>query len=465
MTEKNYDLIIIGSGPGGYVAGIRAAQLGLSVAIIEKDKAGGVCLNIGCIPSKSLIHQATLVRSTEALSRMGVGIDLSGLQYQYVREQSRSAAEKLSKGVHYLLKKNKVEFIQAEATITSKKTIRLSTNTNGELTAKNIIIATGARPKVIPGFPVDEKDILSSTGALLLTELPGSMMILGGGAIGIEFAYIFQSFGVKVHVVEMMERILPLEDDEVAVHLGKQLKKQGIDIRTSTKAVSYDRRNGSFTIQLENAGGKKDSINVDKMLIAVGRSPDISLLDTNPLSIKTEGGCISINDYYETSVPRIYAIGDVINSPQLAHVASKEGEIAVEHIAGLLPEKRINPDLIPRAVYSEPQAAGFGPTEVQLRERNISYKKVIFPYKGAGKATALENTEGFVKILFSPDTKEILGAFIIGSEASELIHEILLAKKAELLPEDVAGMIHAHPTLSEITMEVMRGVDGRMIHI
>ena len=467
MPEKTYDIVIIGSGPGGYVAGIRASQLGLSAAVVEKDKPGGVCLNIGCIPSKSLIHQASLYRSAGELSKMGIGIDTSGFDYGYVQKQSRNAAEGLSKGVQYLLKKNNVEYIQAEATIQADKKVKLSTG--GILSTKNIIIATGASSINIPGFPVDEKDILSSTGALFITELPKSMMILGAGAIGIEFAYIFRSFGVEIHIVEMLDRILPLEDNEITTQLERILKADGIRIRTGTKAVSFDtvssdKTNNSYTVHLQTKDGKEDTISVEKMLIAVGRTPNIENLGLEQSNIQTAKRWIMVNDYYQTSVPGIYAIGDVIDSPQLAHVASKEGEIAVEHIAGLDPEKRIDPDLIPRAVYCEPQTAGFGPTEQTLKDNNVPYKKAIFPYKGAGKAAATHKSKGFVKLLYSPEYKEILGAQILGAEASELIHEILLAKKAELLPEDVARMIHAHPTLSETVMEVMRGAEGWMIH-
>ena len=305
---------------------------------------------------------------------------------------------------------------------------------------------------------------MSSTGALLSTSIPGSVLILGGGAIGIEFAYIFNSFGVTVHVVEMLERILPLEDEEVALNLSRSLKKQGIKIRTSAKALSYEKEKNMYSVIIEDKSGNKESIAVEKLLVSVGRAPNTEQLHLNDFNIKTTKGFVDVGEYYQTSVPGVFAIGDVVFSPQLAHVASKEGEIAVEYIAGKNPEKKINPDLIPRAVYCEPQAAGFGPTEQQLKEENRKFQKSVFPYKGAGKATAVNKTEGFVKLLYTEEYKEIIGASILGAEASELIHQILLARKAELLPEDVATMIHAHPTLSEAIMEVMRGAEGWMIH-
>jgi dihydrolipoamide dehydrogenase len=460
MAGKKYDVVIIGSGPGGYVAGIRASQLGLKTGIIEKEKAGGVCLNLGCIPSKSLIHQATMFRSAKELSRMGVKIDISEFDYSYVQKQSRIAAEKLSKGVLFLLKKNNIDYYDARASIPSNKTVQLSTGERLEV--RNIIIATGSSPRSIPNFSIDEKDILSSTGALLLTELPESMVILGGGAMGIEFAYIFNSFGVKVHVVEMLERILPLEDEEASNTLERIFKRRKIKISTSTKAIACTKKGNSFTVTLEHSSSERQEIETDKILVTVGRMPNSEQLYPENLNIEKTEGFIDVGDYYQTSVPGIFAIGDVINTPQLAHVASKEGEIAAGYIAGGNPPARIDPDLIPGAVYCEPQVASFGPTEQELKKGSREYKKAVFPYKGAGKATAIKQAEGFVKLLYTGE--KIIGAHILGAEASELIHQILLAKKAEIPPEAVASMIHAHPTLSETVMEVMRGAGDWMIH-
>ncbi|MBN2531765.1 MAG: dihydrolipoyl dehydrogenase [Spirochaetales bacterium] len=458
--SKNYDVVIIGSGPGGYVAAIRASQLGLKTGIAEKEKAGGICLNLGCIPSKSLIHHATLFRSIKELSRMGVKSDITKADYSYIQKESRIAAEKLSKGVHFLFKKNNIDFYRARASILSKNKVQLSTGES--LNAKNIIIATGSRPRGIPGFTIDEKDILSSIGALSLTELPGTMLIIGGGAIGIEFAYIFNAFGVKVHVVEVLDRILPREDMEVADTLTRILKRQGIKINTSIKPLSCIKKEDSFSVILENDSGEKQEIVTDKILIAAGRIPNSEQLYPEQFVIKQTKGFIDVGDYYQTAESGIFAIGDVIDTPQFAHVASKEGEIAACYIAGNNPPARIDPDLIPGAVYCEPQVGSFGPTEQELKKENIQYKKVIFPYKGAGKAVAIRQVDGFVKLLY--EDKQIIGAHILGSEASELIHQILIVKKAGLLPEDCASMIHAHPTLSETVMEAMRGIDGWMIH-
>jgi len=461
-TNYDYDIVIIGSGPGGYVAAIRAAQLKLSVAVIEKEKLGGVCLNVGCIPSKSLIHQAELYRSTDSLERMGIKIDRSTFEYLRVHLQSRQAADTLSKGVAYLLKKNGVTVIAGTGKISAPYEVCI----NGEkkITSRAIIIATGSRPRQIPGFVFDEKTVLSSTGALMLQELPKKVLILGGGAIGIEFAHILNSFGVDVHIVEMLDRILPLEDDEVTAVLRKSLEKRGVTISTSTKALSMATTSTGVNVTTENAAGIKQDISCDKILVVVGRVPNTDTIGLESSGISTERGFIPVGDYGLTSAEGIYAIGDVVATPQLAHVASKEGEIAVEHIAGLSPIPRIDLNTVPGAIYSEPQIASFGLTERIAKEQNIAYKKASFPYRGAGKSIAIDAPEGFVKILTSPETDEILGAHIVGAQATELLHELLLAKSAELLPGDIAGMIHAHPTLSEVVMEAARAVEGWAIH-
>ncbi len=462
MTANSYDLVVIGAGPGGYVGAIRAAQLGMKVAVVEKHKAGGVCLNIGCIPSKALIEQANRYSVIDDLKQFGISVDTSNFDYQKVFQKSRNAADTLSRGVEYLLKKNKVELIKGTAKIASPG--KVTVDTAGDLNAKNILLATGSRPRQIPGFEFDGKQILSSDDALMLTELPESLVILGGGAIGVEFAHIMNAFGVKVHIVEMLERILPLEDSEVAEILRKEFTRRGIRFSTGTKAESVKREGKLLKISLR-IGDKTEQIESEKLLVVVGRVPNSADLGIEPLGIKTERGYVQTGDYYQTSVAGIYAIGDLINSPMLAHVASKEAEIAVEFMAGKNPPKKLDPDQIPSAVYCEPQVASFGPTEEALKSMGIAYKKATFPYRGAGKSVAVEKKEGMVKILFDPKIGEILACHIAGSEATELIHEMLLAKSAELLPQDIATMVHAHPTLSEVVMEGMRAAQGWAIHI
>lgn len=462
--NNNFDLIVIGSGPGGYVAAIRASQLGLKTAVIEKGKPGGVCLNIGCIPSKALIHQAEMFTSLEDMEAVGVKVDRSGFDYSKVFKKSRKTADTLSKGISFLLNKNKIELIEGEAKLNASNEV--STTDGRKFTAKNIIIATGSSPIELPAFPFDEEKVLSSTGALMLEKLPEKMLILGAGAIGVEFSYIFNAFGVEIHLVEMMDRILPIEDEEVVDVLKRSFRKKKIKTYMGTRAVSMEKSGEKLIVTLEKKDGSQKTVEVDKILSGVGRKPNSANLGLENLGIKTDRrGFIETGDFYETSIPGIFAIGDVINTPMLAHVASKEGEIAVEHIAGMKPESRIDPLLIPGAVYCEPQVASFGYTEVKAMEEGIPYKKSIFPYRGAGKSVAIEKSEGMVKVLTNPETGEILGAHIVGAEATELIHEILLGKSAELLPTDIATMIHAHPTLSETVMEVMRMAEGWAIHV
>ncbi|MEW6534167.1 MAG: dihydrolipoyl dehydrogenase [Candidatus Auribacterota bacterium] len=458
-----YDLAVIGSGPGGYVAAIRASQLKLKTVIIEKDKLGGVCLNIGCIPSKNIIHQASVFASVGTLRKMGVTVDTSTFDYKKVHQDSRTAAARLSKGVEFLLKKNNIEVISGEASIAGKNELLI--NKDQKITSKNILIASGSVPRQIPGFEFDEQVVLSSTGALMLQELPKRLLILGSGAIGCEFAYIMNAFGVEVHLVEMLDRVLPLEDEEIASVLENDFSKKGIKIYTGTKATGMSKKEDGITVHLEQ-GEKKLTVEADKILVAVGRAPFTDRLGLENVGLKTEKGFIPVGNYYQTKVPGIFAIGDVIASPQLAHVASKEGEIAVEFMAGHKPaEPAINPMTIPSAVYCEPQVGSFGYKERELKEKKIPYNKAVFPYRGAGKAVAIHRAEGLVKVLTHAETKEILGAHIVGAEATELIHEILLAKTAELVPEDIAAMIHAHPTLSEAVAEAFRMSEGWAVHI
>jgi dihydrolipoamide dehydrogenase len=461
-VDYNYDLIVIGSGPGGYVAAIRAAQLGLKAAVVEKDKPGGVCLNIGCIPSKALIHQAEIFHNRKALEAMGVKLDMAGFDYAPVFKKSRAAADKLSKGVQGLLKRNKIEYISGEARITGNH--ELTVDGSKKLTAKNILIATGSTPREIPGFEFDEDQVISSTGALMLEKLPKSLIILGAGAIGIEFAFVMSSFGVEVTVVEMLDRILPLEDEEVVNVLYKDYKKRGITFLTGTKAAKLAHKKSGLTVTVEDKSGKSRELEAEKLLVAVGRAPNSAELGLEDLGVKTERGFIVTKDYYQTSVPGIYAIGDVIASPLLAHVAMKEGEMAVEHIAGHPVPAKLDPDIIPSAVYCEPQIASFGPTEEKARERGLDFEAASFPYRGAGKSVAIEQPEGMVKVIYDKNTSELLGAHVVGANATELIHELLLAKKSELLPEDIATMVHAHPTLSEAVMEGARAAEGWVIH-
>lgn len=462
--QVTYDVCVIGSGPGGYVAAIRAAQLGLRAVVIEKDKPGGVCLNIGCIPSKALIHQAALVHSAQKLTGLGIQVDLTGFDYKKIYAKSRQAADRLSKGVRYLLDKNKIPLIENEVVKVEPGSVTLKDGM--QIKAKNILIATGSRPRELPGFEFDEDKILSSTGALLLQQLPKRMLVLGSGAIGVEFAHIMNAFGVDVHLVEILDRILPLEDDEVVNVLASSFRKRGVSIYTSTKALSCQKTDRGVQVLLQDKDGKQQTLEFDQLLVSAGRLPNTVGLGLAEAGIRLDdSGYIRVGDFYQTDVPGIYAVGDVVKSPLLAHVASREGEIAVSHMASQRTEAKIDALCIPAATYCEPQIASFGLTERQAAEKGIAIHKAVFPYRGAGKAIAIEQPDGLVKILTDPTTGEILGAHVAGAEATELIHELLLAKTAELLPEDVINMIHAHPTLSESIREAMLMVDGQAINI
>ncbi|NLJ27696.1 MAG: dihydrolipoyl dehydrogenase [Deltaproteobacteria bacterium] len=461
---SSYDVIIIGAGPGGYVAGIRAAQLGLKVCIIEKDKPGGICLNWGCIPSKSLIHQARLYNDRHELERMGLAIDTRSFDYGRVQKKSREATQHLNAGVEYLLKKNKVDLIQGTARIASRNKVVIQ-GSDRTIEGRNIIIATGSRPAEIPGFEFDEKQVLSSTGILSMMKLPQSLIILGAGAIGCEFAYVMSSFGVKVTLVEMAPHVLPFEDAEVAGALENSFKQSGIRVLTATHAVSLEKTDTKVVVSLVGDDGKQQKAEAEKALCVFGRKPNTDDIGLESIGLKTEKGYIPVGDYYETSVKGVFAIGDVVATPLLAHVASKEGEIAVEHIAGRKPRPRVDVNAIPSAIYCAPQVASFGLRESQLQEKGVAYKKALFPYRAVGKAVAIDHAEGMAKLLYDPETQEILGCHIIGHDATELIHEVLLAKSSELLPEDVAGMVHAHPTISEVVMEMAKAVNGEAIHL
>jgi dihydrolipoamide dehydrogenase len=463
MSER--DLIIIGAGPGGYVAAVRAAQLGLKTTVVEKDSPGGVCLNWGCIPSKNLIHQAELFHSLGEMETVGVSIDRSSLDYGAVQSKSREVVKALTNGVAGLLKRNKVEYLRGTARITGKG--QVSVDDKQTLTARHILVATGSRPMVVPGFEFDEQRVLSSTGILALTEIPESLVILGAGAIGCEFAYVMNSFGAKVTLVEAMDHILPTEDFETCAVLDRAFRESGIDVRIKTRAKQLRRADNSVTVTLLAEDGSEELITVSKALVVFGRSPNTAGLGLAEMGVKLDArGYVKVGYYCQTAAAGIYAIGDITSSPALAHVASAEGEMAVEHMAGHQPPRKvIDHDLVPSAIYCEPQVAGFGLREDQARRDGIEVKKSLFHYQGAGKTIAVGKPTGLVKVLCDPVSDEILGAHIVGHNATELLHELLLAKSSELLPEDIGSMIHAHPTISETLMEVMRGVNGKPIHV
>jgi dihydrolipoamide dehydrogenase len=460
----DFDVVVIGAGPGGYVAAVRAAQLGLRAAVVERDAPGGVCLNWGCIPSKNLIHQAQQFHGLAEMEAVGVGVNRATLDYVAVQGRSREVVKTLTSGVAGLLKRNRVEYITGSAKLTGRGEVTV--DGTRKLSARNILVATGSRPMEVAGFEFDEEVVLSSTGILAMTELPESLLILGAGAIGCEFAYVMNSFGVKVTLVEAMDHVLPTEDFEVCTVLDASLRQAGIDVRVRTRARALERSNTGVTATLVGEEGETVRVSAERALVVFGRVPNTGSLGLAEMGVKLdERGYVEVGDYGQTAAAGIYAIGDITHSPALAHVASAEGEMAVEHMAGHTPcRKAVDPLLVPSAIYCEPQVAGFGLREDEAQREGIEVKKSVFPYHGAGKTIAIGKPNGLVKVLCDPRTDELLGAHIVGHDATELLHELLLAKSAELLPEDIATMIHAHPTISEAVMEAMRGINGRPIH-
>jgi len=466
--KHDFDLTIIGAGPGGYVAAIRAAQLGLKTLLIEKDKPGGVCLNLGCIPSKSLIHQADLLRHVDELRELGVSLDLSGLDYGKAFAKSRQAADRLSKGVQFLVKKNNITYKRGTARLLAPDLVEI--DSEEKISTKTVILATGSRPKALPGVPFDERRILSSNGALMLEKLPKRIAVLGAGAIGMELAYVWSAFGAEIHIIEAQPRVLPLEDAEAAAVVARSFAANKIDIRTgaSVSQVNLFDEHVSLGIQ----PGSPEKLEVDALLVAIGREPNSSDLGLEELGVRLIRGFVQTGHYGETAAAGVYAIGDLSgDSPLLAHVASKEGELAVEHIAHRLtgsarPEHSdVARDLIPSAVYCSPELASFGLSAEQAQMQGVSHKTFSFPYRAIGKAVATMQTEGFVKILADPATEEILGASIVGERATDIIHELILARQAELTVSELADMMHAHPTISEGIMEAAKGLKDKAIHI
>lgn len=471
--DYDYDLAILGAGPGGYVAAIRAAQLGLKTCIIEKDKPGGVCLNWGCIPSKALIHQADLLHGIPELQALGVAVNTTDLDLAHAFKKSRLAAEKLSKGVQFLLKKNAIETIKAEGRLASPTELIL----DGErrLKARAIILATGSRPRELPGLAFDETTVLSSTGALALKKLPKQIAILGAGAIGMELGYVWNAFGATVTIIEAMDRILPLEDADAAALVRKQFEARGVKFITGAFAHAGSRGPKGLALDLKpakegNGAGLPSRVEADAVLVAVGRVPNSAGLGLEDIGIVLARGFVPVGDFGQTAAKGVYAIGDITSTPLLAHVASKEGELAAEHIAAVLKghpeprERRVDPSLVPSAVYCDPEIASFGLQEENAKAQGLPHNVFSFPYRGIGKAVATEKAEGFVKIVAHPESGAILGATLVGERATDLIHELLLARRSELTVEDIADLIHAHPTVAEGVMEAARGILGRAVH-
>lgn len=463
-----YDVIVVGSGPGGYVSAIRAAQLGLKTAVVEQERVGGVCLNWGCIPTKAMLEAALDFRSAEKCIKYGIEMDKSRFSYSEVHKESRKASELLANGIKHLFEKNKIDLYSDSALLTSSGDVYLKT-AKTRIEAKNVLIATGSRERELPGLPFDGDLILRSKDILALKEMPKTIAIIGAGAIGVEFSQIFNTFGAKVTLIEMMPSILPLEDEEMTSELEKALASEGITILKNAKVENMGRTPKGCELIVAQGGGpaRRMKIAADKVLVAVGRQANIEGLGLEDAGIIFEKGYIATGDYYLTARKGFYAVGDVIGQALLAHAASSQGLIAINHIvkgpsAGI---KRLDADCIPRAVYCEPQIASFGLTEKSAKSRGFDFAVGRFPFVGCGKAVAAGKTKGKVKILVDRMSKEILGASILGENATELIHELLLSKSSELVPEDIIKVIHAHPTYSEAILEASKAVFGQPIHL
>ncbi len=462
MAEQ-FDVIVIGAGPAGYVAAIRAAQLKQKVAIVDKQWLGGVCLNIGCIPSKSLLKNAEVAHTLRMRGKdFGFSFDNLKLDYSVAVKRSRSNSDRLTKGVGFLMKKNNITVIMGEAKFKSKDTLMV-TDKDGkgaEIKAKNIIVATGASAAMLPGVTVDGKKIMTYVEAILQETLPKSVVIVGGGAIGTEFATIWNSYGVDVTIVELLPRILPREDEEVSKELTKELTKHGIKIKTGVKFESIAVAGNAVKVKLP-----EETLEVDQVLVAAAFTPNSKNLGLETVGVKlSERGMIEINEKMQTNVAGIWAVGDVTGKLMLAHVGTAMGIICAENIAGA-ETVTLDYEMMPRATYCYPQVASFGLTEAQAKERGHNIKVGKFPFQANGKALGLGDYAGFVKIIMDEKYGEILGAHMIGPEVTELLPELTLAQLMELTPHEIARNVHAHPSLSETLMEAAHGASGTPIHI
>lgn len=465
-ADKNFDVIVIGGGPGGYVAAIRASQLGMKTAVVEANHLGGICLNWGCIPTKALLRSSEVYHLIQHAEQFGIKVDNVSFDVKKIVERSRGVAKQLSGGVGHLLKKNKVTVFDAYGKLAGKSKVTLEKDNKkiDELTAQHIIIATGARARVLPGLEPDGKLIWTYREAMVPTELPKSMLVVGSGAIGIEFASFYKTLGVDVTVVEVMDRILPVEDEEISTFARKQFEKQGMKILTGAKTTKLEKGANNVTVHLD-VGGKAEKITVDRVVMAVGISPNTDNigLDNVP-GVKLDRGHIVTDGYMKTGEPGVYAIGDCAGAPWLAHKASHEGVICIEKIAG---EKDVHPmdkANIPGCTYCTPQVASVGLTEKAAKEKGYSVKVGRFPFIGNGKAIALGEPEGLVKTVFDAKTGELLGAHMVGAEVTEMIQGFVIGKTAELTEAEFMHTVFPHPTLSEMMHESVLSAYNKALH-
>lgn len=460
-----YDLIIIGSGPGGYVAAIRASQLGQKVAIVERESLGGICLNWGCIPTKALLKSAQVFQYIQHASEYGISAGNATADLQAMVKRSRNVADGMSKGVAFLMKKNKIDILSGSGKLLAKNTVEV-TDEQGKkqsYSAKHIILATGARSRELPNLKQDGKQIIGYREALVLDKLPKRMMVVGAGAIGVEFAYFFQSIGCEITLVEFMPRIVPVEDEDVSRELIRQFKKSGMTVMTGTSVDKVEKKGNLLQVTVKSEKGTSQ-VETDLILSAVGITPNTENLGLEKLGIKTENGKIKVDDFYQTNVSGVYAIGDIVHGPALAHVASAEGIICVEKIAGKNPEP-LDYGNIPGCTYCSPEVASVGMTESQAKEKGYNIKVGKFPFSASGKASAAGAKEGFVKVIFDEKYGEWLGAHMIGANVTEMIAEVVAARKLETTGHEIIKAVHPHPTMSEAVMEATAAAYGEVIHL
>ncbi|MFY9602966.1 MAG: dihydrolipoyl dehydrogenase [Pseudolabrys sp.] len=472
MADTNFDVLIIGSGPGGYVTAIRAAQLGFKTAIVERDYLGGICLNWGCIPTKALLRSAEIFHYMAHAKDYGLKADNVGYDAKAVVQRSRAVSKRLNDGVGFLMKKNKVSVVWGEASIDApgKVTVKPSKSEApkgalgaGSYQAKHIIIATGARPRVLPGIEPDKTLVWTYFEAMAPDRIPKSLLVIGSGAIGIEFASFFRTLGSEVTVVEVLPQILPVEDHEIQALARKSFEKQGIKIQTNAKVTKLDKKGDSVTATIEE-GGKSQTITVERVISAVGVVGNIENLGLEKLGVKTDRGIIVIDQFNRTNVPGIYAIGDVAGPPMLAHKAEHEGVICIEAIKGLNPHS-MNKFMIPGCTYCSPQVASVGLTEQAAKEKKLDIRIGRFPFMGNGKAIALGEDQGLVKVIFDKKTGQLLGAHMVGAEVTELIQGYVVAMNLETTEEELMHTIFPHPTLSEMMKEAVLDAYGRVLNV
>lgn len=473
MADTSFDVIIIGSGPGGYVTAIRAAQLGLKTAIVEKSYLGGICLNWGCIPTKALLRSAEIFHYMQHAKDYGLSADNVSFDPKAVVQRSRGVSKRLNDGVGFLMKKNKVSVIWGAASIDApgKVTVKKSDVEGpkgalgeGSYQAKHIIVATGARPRVLPGLEPDKKLIWTYFEAMVPEKMPKSLLVVGSGAIGIEFASFFHTMGSDVTVVEVLPQILPVEDAEIAGLARKRLEKQGIKIMSSTKVTKLEKKADSVVATIDDGKGKPVNTEFERVISAVGVVGNIENLGLEKLGVKTDRGCIVIDGYGKTNIPGIYAIGDVAGPPMLAHKAEHEGVICIEAIKGLHPHP-MDKNMIPGCTYCHPQVASVGLTEAKAKENGREIRVGRFPFVGNGKAIALGEDQGLVKVIFDKKTGQLLGAHMVGAEVTELIQGYVVAMNLETTEEELMHTVFPHPTLSEMMKEAVLDAYGRVLNI